>query len=496
VAATFKPPATQRVYDVCVIGGGVGGAAAGALLSRRGFRVLLIDEGGLSPTVADGGWLFPSRPALHPAFRQLPAAEALLTDLGLASDAARALEPLAPALQLLLPRHRLELSADAATLRRELHREWPGEAAALETALATLADTAELGGALLKEAPPLPPAGLLERWSLGRALGRAAKQTGLPRALLEGASPLDGAGSSPLAGALTALAGLLGRLDGPPSPLALGRLAGVAMQGLYRPVSSQPGVEEGLRRRITEVRGEVLGSAAEPARLESIGLERGRLTTIRVTGHSDSWLARAFVVASPLARLGTLLPAEGRSTRATRALAAVRPGHRLLASHLLLRGAARPPGLGDAALVLDADGAATGAVLVELSTARREPRRGAAPEPVGDHFTASAFLLLPPGADEVAARARLAQAFATALPFHEGHLVHRAAPPAAPHLLAFEAPTRLGVGGLPVRTPWKNAFLANGEVLPGLGLEGELFAGLQAAACAVQHLGAKGRPRS
>ena len=496
MATTFKPPATQRVYDVCVVGGGVGGAAAGALLSRRGFRVLLIDEGGPGPTVADGGWLFPSGPALRPAFRLLPAAEALLSDLGLASDAARALEPLAPALQLILPRHRLELSSDAATLRRELRREWPAEAATLEAALATLTDAAALGGALLKEAPPLPPAGLLERWSLGRALGRAAKETGLPRALLEGASPLAGAGEAPLANALTALAGLLGRLSGPPSPLALGRLAGVAMQGLHRAVPGQPAIEEGLRRRITEARGEVLGSATEPARLESIGLGRRRLSTIRVAGHSDTWLARAFVIASPLARLGALLPAEGRSARATRALAAVQPGHRLLASHLLLRAAARPPGLGDAALVLDADGMATGAVLLELSAARREPRRGAPPEPAGDHFTASAYLLLPSGGDEAAARARLAQAFATALPFHEGHVVHRATPAAAPHLLGFEAPTRLGVGGLPVRTPWKNAFLANGEVLPGLGLEGELFAGLQAAACAAQHLGAKGRPRS
>jgi phytoene dehydrogenase-like protein len=495
VATTFKPPATQRVYDVCIVGGGLGGAAAGALLSRRGFRVLLVDEGGPSPTVADGGWLFPAGPALRPAFRQLPAAEALLSDLGLASDAARALEPLSPGLQLLLPRHRLELASEPEALRRELRREWPAEAAALEAALASLAEAAELGGALLKEAPPLPPAGLLERWSLGRAAKRASKATGLPRVLLEGASPLAGAGAAPLAGALTALAGLLGRLAGPPSPLALGRLAGVAMLGLHRPVPGQPGIEEGLRRRITEVRGEVLGSAAEPARLESIGLERGRLSTIRVAGYSDTWLARAFVVATPLARLGELLPAEGRSSRASRAMAAVRPDHRLLASHLLLRAAARPPGLGDAALVLEADGAATGAVLLELSAARREPRRGAPAETASDHFTASAFMLLPPGGDEAASRARLAQVLAAALPFHDRHLVHRAEPPSAAHLLGFEAPTRYGVGGLPVRSPWKNTFLASGEVLPGLGLEGELFAGLQAAACAEEHLGAKGRPR-
>ncbi len=350
MATAFKPPVTQRVYDVCVLGGGVGGAAAGALLSRRGFRVLLIDPGGASPTVADGGWLFPAGPRLRPALRALPAAEALLTDLGLATDTARSLEPLHPALQVLLPRHRLELAPDAAALGRGLHREWPAEAAALGAGLARLATAAELGGALLKGAPPLPPAGLLDRWTLQRAIGRAAADTGIDRALLTGPSPLAPLDGSPLASALTALAGFLGRLDGPPSAFALARLAGVALGGLHHPVAGSGGMEEGLRRRISETRGEVLGTPAEPARIEAIGVDRGRLTTVRVAGTSDSWLARAFVIAAPLASVADRLPAEGRDGRLARALAAVRPGARLAARHLLLRADARPPGLGDAAL--------------------------------------------------------------------------------------------------------------------------------------------------
>jgi hypothetical protein len=114
---------------------------------------------------------------------------------------------------------------------------------------------------------------------------------------------------------------------------------------------------------------------------------------------------------------------------------------------------------------------------------------------VPDHFTASAFTLLPSDATEGAVRARLARALDAALPFHERHLVHRAEPPPAAHLLRFEASASLGASGLPVRGPWKNAFLASGEVLPGLGLEGELFAGLQAAAHAGALLGVKGRAR-
>jgi phytoene dehydrogenase-like protein len=495
MATAFKPPATQRVFDVCVLGGGVGGAAAGALLSRRGFRVLLIDEGSATPPVVDGGWLFPSVPALQPPPRALPAAEALLTDLGLATDASRAIELLAPPLQLLLPRHRIELVGEVVALAQGLRREWPAEAAALAEGLARLVSAAELGGALLKGAPPLPPGGLLERWALRRAVGRAAQETGLDPALIAGPSPLAGLGDAPLVAALAALCAFLGRLDGPPSAFVLGRLAGVALGGLHRPVAGAASIEDGLRRRIAETRGEVLGSAAEAARIESIDVEGGRLSLVRVAGASDTRLARAFIIAAPLARTVDRLPAEARGGRVARALAAVQPGPRLAASHLLLRAAARPPGLGDAALILDDGGGPVGSVLLELSPARREPRRGSPPESVPDHFTASAFALLPADHDPATVRDRLQRAFDEALPFHDRHLVHRAAPPPRAHLLQFRSTSALGAGGLPVRTPWKNAFLASHEVLPGLGLEGELFAGLQAAAHVGALLGMKGRPR-
>ncbi|MFN7132598.1 MAG: desaturase, partial [Myxococcales bacterium] len=51
-----------------------------------------------------------------------------------------------------------------------------------------------------------------------------------------------------------------------------------------------------------------------------------------------------------------------------------------------------------------------------------------------------------------------------------------------PHpLLEIGRPRYLGFTGLPQRTPGKNLFLANREVLPGLGVEGEFMAGWRAA---------------
>ena len=49
----------------------------------------------------------------------------------------------------------------------------------------------------------------------------------------------------------------------------------------------------------------------------------------------------------------------------------------------------------------------------------------------------------------------------------------------------------LGVTGLPVRGPWKNLFFAGREVLPGLGIEGEFYAGIQAAGHVAALLGSK-----
>jgi hypothetical protein len=44
---------------------------------------------------------------------------------------------------------------------------------------------------------------------------------------------------------------------------------------------------------------------------------------------------------------------------------------------------------------------------------------------------------------------------------------------------------------LPVRGKWKNLFFAGREVVPGLGVEGEFYAGIQAAAHVAAALGRK-----
>jgi hypothetical protein len=476
VPTVYKPPATQRRYDVCVLGGGLGGAAAGALLARRGHRVLLVEPGGWSAPRLDAGWLLPAWPELLPGFRHLPAAEAVLDELGLTSDAGRAHEPLAPDLQLLLPRARLELSRDPARLGAELRREWPAEAARLEAGLGALSAAADAAGELLRAAPPLPPRGLLEAWTLRRALSSVPAAVG---------RPLDGLDDHPLGQALRALLSFLSHLDGEASPFALARVAGAAARGLHR-AGQAPGLEESFRRRIAESRGELLGSPAEPVRIDSVALDGRRLASIQVAGSPDAYVARAFVLGAPVAWLAPLLG----DASASRALGRLRPGRRLAALHRVVRAEAVPPGLGPAAL-LPGEG---GAALVTVAPARREGKKGHPPEAGAGEWLASAWALAPPEGDDAPVRSRLGEALEEVLPFHGRHLVHEHAPAPAPWALAASGEPAMGVGGLPCRTAWKNLFLAGREVLPGLGAEGELYAAVQAAAHAAMALGEKRRP--
>ncbi|HTN54371.1 MAG TPA: NAD(P)-binding protein [Anaeromyxobacter sp.] len=507
---TLRPPATQRLYDVCVVGSQLGGVVAAALLARRGFRVLHVAHADLGPGYVDAGYLLPWGPALVPSPRHLPAAEAVLAELGLATDVSRALEPSDPDLQLLLPRHRVDLSRDPLVLRTELRREWPAEADDLEAAFARLSALFEFAGFFLKAAPPLPPAGLGERFAIRRALKQAAsvpnapaQPVGVARAFAE----LDG---HELIGSLGVARKFLTYLDGPAAPLSEVRLLGGALRGTHRLAGGQGMLREMIRRRIAESRGELRGGPGEPATAVALELEGARVAAVRLADSPDAHVARAFVLATDVESVRRLLPAAALEARAARPLAAIRPRRRLFSINLIVRQGALPPALGENVLALRDPGKGDeidNCVLLQVLPARRDTKKGTS-ETVSDERVVCASAFLPASAtsreEMAAAAARIREAVADAIPFFERHQVAESvpllhAPPGLEEgvrllshpLYETDLEPALGVTGLPVRGPWKNLFFAGREVIPGLGVEGEFYAGIQAAGHVAAALGRK-----
>ena len=499
---TFKRPSTQHAYDVCVLGSQLGGIAAGALLARRGFRVLHVDHDGLGAAYVDHGWMLPYAPALLPSPRSFPAGEAVLADLSLTSDLGRQLEPCVPDLQVLLPRHRVDLPRDAAARLPELRREFGADAPRVEASLAEALRLFDAERPFLEARPPLPPRGFVARWQLARARRHS------PDGASGGPFPLAELDDHPLAVALRASYPFLAHLDGPAPRLGMVRVLGAVLHGAHRIPWGEVGLREVLRRRIAESRGELLGSDGVPVIAESLDVEHGKVAAVRLADSDDVYTARAFVSATDAQALRRIIPGGGERLAAQ--LDLVRPSRRLLSVNWVVRAGSLPAPLGQTALAI---GSGTGeAVLLQVLPALRSGKKGAGEPSPGDRvLTAGAFVPARSRdreAEQIAEHAaRIRSAVAEFLPFFERQVVHESIPlvAASPdgrgsRLLAhplYEVRQGqvLGVTGLPTRSAIPNLFFAGREVVPGLGLEGEFHAALQAADRIEAYLGRKARPK-
>jgi hypothetical protein len=265
-----------------------------------------------------------------------------------------------------------------------------------------------------------------------------------------------------------------------------------------------------VRRRIAESRGELRGGPGEPALASALELDGSRVAAVRLADSSDAHVARAFIIATDAARFLELLPAEVREGRAGAALRAFRAARQLLSVNLVVKQTALPPALGDNVLALRDPAGGDGldnAVFLQVLPARRDARKGsekAAPaaETVADERVVCASGFVRAGEDRealAAAATRIREAVADAIPFFDRHLVAESTPvlsasgnvPPAHPLYAADLDDSLGVAALRVRSAWKNLVFAGREVVPGLGVEGEFYAGIQAAAHAAALLGKK-----
>jgi len=474
----------KRAYDVCVLGSQLAGVAAGALLARRGYRVLHVDPDGRGTGYEEGGYRLPWGPSLVPTPRQFPAAEALLAELGLANDLGR-LEPGRPALQLLLPRHRVDLPAARAERAAELRREWPADATRLEAALVGVRTAFDAEQPFLGAFPPIPARGLRDRWRLHRARGLSAR----------GAVPLSELGDHPLAGALRAASPFLGFLDGTPSPLGFSRTLGATLHGTIRLAGGEAGLAALLRRRISESRGELLGGEGEPAPVSGLELEGRSVSVLRVKGGESRFAARAFLFAGDP---GTLAPLLGAGAgRIGDWLAPAASTGALVARSWVLHADALPPPLGDVAVALGPDGEA---VLLQGLPAVRGAAKGHEQSPGERVLTAAIASRGGPDGD-AAAMDRLRSIVDLHLPFLDRATILESEPGRRPggrafHPLLSSTPERvLGIGAIPTRSPIGNLFLAGREVVPGLGTEGQFHSAWQAALAVERHLGTKNRPK-
>lgn len=485
---------TSSYYDVAIVGARLEPLLCGALLAKRGLRVLVLGQGEPDPDYLVDDYSL-SRYPFPVAGASSSWVERIIEGLGLRQAVRQRLLPREPSFQAVVSNQRFDVFADEARFQREVVREYPDVRRQAEDLRRTLRQVnLELDG-LLKRPLAWPPETFVERQRFVRALAmqrynRAGDGWHPLRTL-----PQDHPFAESLRLALPFLC-----------DLAPGQLSDFATTRLTGHVFGLPGSLTGGWGWLQEALVERIRSHSGDVRLDEragqIDTANGAVRGVTLCRSGDDLGCGQLVLGTAVSDLLQLL-----SDRTPVLELFERVGEpRINGFRYTLNVVLRDKALSDAwrsDLVLRRHPRD----LQDL-TLWVEPRRVANKS----HIVLCTTTVVPSHVVEEASytvatyRERILEALRSVLPFMDQDLLlvdspHDGLPPSrypggvdlepaspwerGPQTMKpmYDYPERRAMGacGLPARTPVKGLFLANSQVVPGLGLEGSFLSAASVA---------------
>jgi hypothetical protein len=475
----------KNFYDAVIIGLDLRTLLAGALLAKRGLRVLLVAEGQPPPSYEARGVRLPRAPFSLTAFDS-PLYGRVFGELALRPLVQRLVEPLTPPFQAILPGHRFDFAADPRLLARELERELPDARPFTAQLHAALERSRRAWEPLLARDLMWPAEGFFERRAFAHALGLdpfAALPPSPPRHDLPREHPL-----------MRVLAELVrfsgGALEDPYD----GRTLRLLDARLHAAELGEGGLS-GLYDLLTASIRTHNGSLRFSDRVESLTVRRGTLTGVHLAPSDEEIGCQFLLWGLPVSRLASRLADRSEldplfsETGEPRAIAS------RFTLNLVVPRDALPEGMGrDLLLAFDPP------MWIERKLV-----------PASDRAVLCIETLLPAEPAEERARRlktqreRMLEALDELSPFlrsqvllvdspHDGRPTrdleqevestsepHLRGPDTMRHVYTFSSPRLHGSAALTVRTPIKRLLLCNDQVVGGLGLEGSFLTAWSAA---------------
>jgi phytoene dehydrogenase-like protein len=480
-------------YDLIVLGDEFSGLVAATLCARRGLRVLYAPGARAVTSYQIGPYRLPIEP-LPLAGLGGGATRRVLDELHFQHLLKRKLFHPQPPFQLIGPDVRMAIDIDDAVLAREGERELR-QAGVLLTAGERAGQVAGLLEPIFALDIAVPPTGFWERREMGRIGGR----------LLDLADEWQEGLDRDIDRALLSLPAVFATNTDPRdlSPVACARAFAEWRQGL----AHLPGGWDALRAifldKFASHNGEI-----RVAEVESFATSWSKVTGVRLAGGEE--LGAGHVIAAmPVADMAPLADRKMRK-RLAEAEEGVPVGAYRYTLNLVLDEMGVPEGLGSNALML-ADPSAPlhgdNALAVFVDQPDAEARVA---------MTVQAICLAQDSGslDDALASLRVGvrERLEAVMPFYSEHVrlvhsPHESAPPEAAggasepvelaHVVAprplWRLPRQplLGVAGLSYQIGMKQFVVASSQILPGLGLEGELAAGWCAAKLVCEAAGKK-----
>src|SRR5262245_57494272 len=119
-----KTPSLRKQYDAMVIGTAMSGLISGAVLARRGLQVLVVNQEQIPWSFEYGGFSIPREALAGQGFKRY-LFETIFEELGIRADERLFFERAQPIFQVILPRHRLDITNNRSQLLEEYRREFP-----------------------------------------------------------------------------------------------------------------------------------------------------------------------------------------------------------------------------------------------------------------------------------------------------------------------------------------------------------------------------------
>ena len=168
-------------HDVIVVGAEPEGLIAAGLLARQGYRVLWIGQAGTRHGYQHDRTWIPTFPPWLPPHGHAPLLDEALSQLGVEDPVHLIGNRPEPALQVVTPSWRLDLSAAEGRQARELERALPAEAKRAQAELETLRAQDLRLRAALGSCPEVPPQGLRARARLRRLASSLTTRAEVPQ---------------------------------------------------------------------------------------------------------------------------------------------------------------------------------------------------------------------------------------------------------------------------------------------------------------------------
>ena len=496
---------TASSYDAIVLGSSLPGLLTGALLSRRGYRVLVLGQHRAANTYEIAGYTLPRERTPFLA-AHCPVARRTMSELALHQLFRRKASAMDPAFQVALPGVRFDMAAEPDLLDAEIVREFGDVRRPVGDALRTVTHVGERLDALFERELTWPPQTFFER----REFARATAHQGFHERSGDW-DPLDELPRDHLFRRVLQLPAQLGtgidpqQLDGQ----ATCRVFEAWWKGAAHIEGGIGWLEDALREKIISHSG----SVQERDAAEQVLVRNGRVAGVRVHDTEEDIGADYVIAAGTIGELLRLVPDRGVFEALFERRGEPQPRWFRFTLNVVVRAGCVPEGMGRD--VFAALGDDPGAAPLYVSVG-----------PVEDERQLLCVQTLIPRRDVedrserlLEERERILSELARLVPFlldgdrlllvdspHDGRDaldgvtgagIASAAPwERGPETMTtlYGYPVRDGLGfcGLPTRTPIKNLLLAGPHNVPALGMEGSFLA----AQSATRVVGRRGRGRT